>query len=247
MELELKLGFMTNQELAEWAGLKEDYIRKHKKNWCNRQLVKYATYDVVRGGVNINSIIDPIYSSTGKTQVKKEFKNCWGTPNFRVDTCRNAARKMKKRLQETGAKVSLSDNTIYSYVNDTKRCFYGVPKKREGIYGYSRWVMCKVIDGQATPFTEDEEELKKELMHKYLKNDCDKILDIQAAYVNLEKGDITPEEYSEVVNEIVERELGWEMFETEFTKAIGAPIDFQTELVDNIIKIIENDGQDFTF
>lgn len=67
MELELKLGFMTNQELAEWAGLKEDYIRKHKKNWCNKQLVKYATYEVVRGGVNINSIIDPIYSSTGKT------------------------------------------------------------------------------------------------------------------------------------------------------------------------------------
>ena len=107
--------------------------------------------------------------------------------------------------------------------------------------------MCKVIDGQATPFTEEEEELKKKLMHKYLKNDCDKILDIQAAYVNLEKGDITPEEYSEVVNEILERELGWEMFETEFTKALGAPIDFQTELVDNVIKIIENDGQEFTF
>lgn len=54
--MELKLGFMSNAELAEWFGIKESTFRS-KRTKKLEELKDYAEYTAVRGGVEIISII----------------------------------------------------------------------------------------------------------------------------------------------------------------------------------------------
>ena len=243
---ELKLGIMTNKELAEWSNVTEAYLSKHKKSWCEKKLSKYADYNNIRGGVEILKIKEPIYNCEGaKAQVKKNLRECWGRPNYRVDTCRNAANKIKKRIRPANL---IADSTLYTYTCDAKRELWGVAKRYAGSEGTSYWVMCKIVNGEAAPFTEDELELCKELKAKYLKTDADRIIDLKAAKAAYDRGEIQKEDFGSIIDDIMNYELGWMAFEEAFTEAIGAPIDFQTLVEEDIIKILSNPlPGDFTF
>lgn len=86
--------------------------------------------------------------------------------------------------------------------------------------------MCKIVNGEAAPFTEDELELCKELKAKYLKTEADRIIDIKAAKVAYDRGEIKEKDLGAIIDDIMNYELGWMAFEEAFTEAIGAPIDF---------------------
>ena len=92
--LELKLGFMTTQELANWSGKTLENLHNHKKKWCETQLVKYATFELVRGGVNIIQIINPIYETSGKKEVEKKFDKYWGHDDIKIDSGLNCWNKI---------------------------------------------------------------------------------------------------------------------------------------------------------
>lgn len=222
---------MTVSELAEWANVKESTIAKNKTKWCATKLVKYAEYELVRGkGVNILRIIEPIYSQKPKEQIKKLTRKCWGIGDFKVDTQVNVTRKVAEQITPSDL---LSISTLKRYVGDAKREMYGVAKKREGINGHCKWVFCKVNEcGQAVPFTAQENEIKKELLDKYIKTDADKLVDIKGASKDLANGDMTIEEYNELVNELIDRDYGWAKFQREFEKAIDAYCDIQTMIID---------------
>ena len=227
---ELHEGFMSNQELASWAGLSVETIRKNKKKWCANRLSKYAIFTEVRGGVNITQIIEPIYSKKPKDQVKKLTKQCWGTKGFKVDTQVNVAQKVIKKITPPDL---LSYNTVRTYVGIAKREMYGVAKKRPGTDGTCKWVYCKIDDnGQAIPFTEQENQIRIELINKYVKTDADKLIDIKGAQKDFQNGDLTIDEYNEIVSEVIDRDCGWAKFQFEFEKAINAQCDFRTMIID---------------
>ena len=240
--ISLKLGFMSNEEIINWAQISSNYFLRIRKSWCEKQLSKYAKYNLVKGGVEILEIIKPVYASNAKKEVEKNFSKCWGHDGYQIDTCKNACRKMQEILNN---KTNIADITIYNHICLTKRELYGVVNKYEGSIGESRWIFCKKIDGEHYPFTEEEEEIKKKLADKYLCNDKDKIITmkgLKSAYAN---GEITLDEYNEGIDELIDNEMGWIAFQEAFEKAIGCEVTFATLLIDNGIKIHANQRYDF--
>ena len=236
MEKELHLGIMTRDELAEWSGLTVAYIKKQKTKWCSNKLSKYAKFNMVRNGVEITEIIEPVYSNKPKLQVQKKFYDNFGgkDPHFKADTCMNAAKKIQEQLSPPDL---ISFNTTYSYTCEVKREGWGVPKIKSGKLGESQWVYCKIgPNGEGVPFTDEENEIRCQLIVKYVKGDAKKIQDIIAADDALNKKEITLEEYNQITSEIARRECGWDIFQKKFQEAIKCRCGFRTQLIDDGVK-----------
>ena len=237
--MELKIGFMATKELAEWGGVSEKYLLSQKKRWCVNTLSKYAKYEIVKGGVTILEIMQPVFQSKVKKQVEKHFDECWGNKDFKADTCRNVANKLKKLITAD----AVSDQTLYTYTCLTKREFYGVPKCYNGKYGDCHYIFCKKINGEALPFTEQEEKIRKTLFKIYLEGAEQQVLDLQAVKESYKNKEITEEEYLNAIEGIMENDCGWTLFVTRLEETLGCEVGFATLIRQNgIYTILKEDG-----
>lgn len=218
--ISLEERFMSNKEVAEWGGITEAYFSKNRKSWCERVLSKYAEYELKRGYINITKVIDPIRNPKVKKQIEKNWDKCWGIEYFPVDTCKNAAKKMRPLIKFEN---EIQDNTFYNALCATKRDLFGVPKKRGGRWGSSYWIFCKVRikDDVAVPFTNEEMDKKKELQKKYLSNNYEYYEEIKAARKALNRKEISKEDYAEAVGLIIDADKNWAKFETAFLTFIN--------------------------
>lgn len=91
-------------------------------------------------------------------------------------------------------------------------------------------------NGDAELFTEKEQEIKKKLEQKYLKSNTGVIYESRAIISAYKQKEITKEEYDEMLEELLTTEVGWDIFEAKFTEAIGYPVDFRIELIQDGIK-----------
>lgn len=237
----LQVGFITTEELADWAGISLKYLQDRKNVWCNKHLSKYANYKLKRGGVEIIEIFQPYYQTNGKKEVKEKYYEYWGTPEFRVSSPSDCWNAMKGDMTNI-----LKDSTGRAYVSQSKCEEYGVPykkRKRGGSKGDCRYVFCKIKDGQYCPFTEREEEIRKKLNKKYFANREKEAYEMQALFSDFTKGNLTQEEYTEAVQELVSTDKGWIAFQNAFENAIGYLTDFAQLLEDNAIKTYAKEGE----
>ena len=238
--IELKLGFMSTEELAEWSDKSPSYLSSKKKSWCQKHLSEYADYQLCRNGVEILKIYNPIFNTPAKKQVTELFDSCWGSPKNKLDRCKNASEKIYRAMKNPNVK----EETVYSYTCEEKRTRYGVPKKRGGTHGDSRWVFCKIVNGRYEFFTPEEEAIKKELMKKYLASREEQVLEMRAAKADYEREEITKEEYQQIVDNILTTDTGWDEFIQNFEKAIGYRTDFAT-LLEERAWVVQEGNFDF--
>lgn len=225
---------MSNQELAEWAGKSKSYIEKRKKYWCENQLSKYANYKMAYGGVEIIEIIEPVFQGPGLKEVRKNFINYWGNGKEKIDSNKNCWYKMEDNMVN-----QLSETTGIEYVGMVKREKYGVPGKRTGTDGQSYWVFCKIIQGEAYSFSEEEEKIKKSLEDIYLKDQKKNVYKLKALRQALKEQEITQEEYSQMLEDIIEYEMGWAEFVEALQKKLGCQVGFRQRLEDGSWKVPE--------
>lgn len=218
---------MTTQELADWSGKSLQNLQDHKKAWCERQLSKYAKFKIVRGGVEILEIFFSVYETSGKKEVKKKFKKYWGNGKENIDSLGNCWSKLKTNMTN-----DISDITGIAYVGLAKREAYGVPHKREGKLGKSQWVFCKIINGEAYSFTEEEQAIKAELEDRYLCGQKTLIYKLKSLKQSLIEKEITLEEFEVLSNDIMDREYGWEQFINALMERLGCVVGFRQELED---------------
>ena len=226
--IELKLGFMTTAELAEWGNISLDYLQDRKKTWCQKQLSKYANYSLKRGGVEIIEIYNPIFMTSGKKEVQEKYLHYWGTENYLVDSNKECWEKMRSHLTN-----SLADSTGRSYVSQARVEDFGPAykkKQRNGTKGYCHYIFCKIVDGIPQPFTEKEEEIRKELSKKYLCSREEEAYEMQALLRDFQNGNLSKEEYCSAVSETIATDKGWINFQTAFENAIGYCTDFKIKL-----------------
>lgn len=233
MEKELKLGFMSTNELAEWSSRKETTISKGKGKWCERFLSSHAKYNLIRGGVEILEIYDPIFSKSGKEEIHSKYLDYYGNENNKIDNCKNCFKKMKRA---NAVKAQISDDTYYNYICASKREDYGVPKKYHGSKGFARWRFVKIMpNGEAEEFTDEEREIKSELEDKYLKTNKQLIYEAQAIITGRKEKEYSQEECDTMLEELLTTETGWNVFRRELEKAVGCRVDYRQELKDDEI------------
>ena len=92
---ELYLRFMSNQEIADWGNISKSYLEKRKDKWCKKNLSSKAKYKIVRGGVEILEIYDPVFSSSGKQEVHNKYLDYYGNGKQKIDSCINCYNKIK--------------------------------------------------------------------------------------------------------------------------------------------------------
>ena len=205
--LELKLGKMTTQELAEWAGKSAKYIADHKKKWCNTNLTKYAEYELIHGGVNIISIKQSIFITSGLQEVRDKWRQYWGYDNIPIDTNTKCWMKLSSEMVN-----EVKFETGRRYVGQCRRENYGVARKHnkyDGIKGHCNYIFCKSINDKPVLFTEEELKLKTELANKYLKSNEQEEAERQALTKEYRRGDISQEEYAEAMAELTANNRGW--------------------------------------
>ena len=236
--LELKLGFMTTKELAEWCNRSESYIIKNKKNWCEKNLTIYASYSLTRGGVIIKEIKNPIFLSSGLQEVREKYRKYWGYENLNVDTNTQCWIKLSKNMVN-----KIEFKTGRNYVCQCRREDYGVARKKNkytGKRGYCHYIFCKSINDQPCPFTEEEIQIKNKLAQKYLKTNEQDEIEKQALTQEFIRGELSSEEYATIIAELTTNDRGWSIFQTELNKALGCETDFFIQIVDDAIKYVEN-------
>lgn len=229
--------------MAEWCNKSLASYKKNRKRWAETKLAKYADYQLQRGGIEILSVKDPIYSPSGRKEVKEKWRSCWGNNGFDADTNKDCWQKLKPELINT-----ISDSTGYRYLSEAKCEQYGVAyrrRAREGTKGSSRYVFCKIIDGIPVPFADEDLKIKAELEKKYLKTSTDQIYELQALAADYKRGEITSEEYSEALTEIIDCDYGWEPFQRELNKQLGCYTDFRVLIEDRAWEISPDDPFDF--
>ena len=236
--IELKEGFMTIKELAEWSGRSEKYLSDSKKKWCQTILSNYADYELVRGGVNIKCIFNPIFQGSGFKEVQTKYLDYWGNENIKADTNTNCWQKMKDDM-----KNKITNSTGSKYVGQCRREDFGIAfknRRREGKRGNCHYVYCKSINGQAVPFNDEELQIKKKLSEIYLcRNKEEDLIEMQALFRDYKNGDISEKVYLECIEAITVDNRDWNEFRYEFEKAIGCDTDFFIEIVEDGIKIQE--------
>lgn len=233
--LELKLGFMTTQELADWGNVSLSYLQDRKKAWCEKQLSKHAKYQLKRGGVEILEIYIPMLLTSGKKEVEEKYLKHWGTPEYLVDTNKECWEKLKQDM-----KNELADSTGRAYISQARCADFGVAyksRRREGTKGYCHYVFCKIVNGKPEPFSLEEEAIRKDLSKKYLSSREEEAYEMQALLRDFKEGNITKEEYCEAVSDTIANDKGWMQFQRAFEEAIGHITDFKIKLEPNAWEI----------
>lgn len=227
--LELQKGFITTEDLAEWSGLSVSNLMKHKKQWCEKNLSKYAEYELKRGGVVIIKIIEPIFQGSGFKEVCSKYEDYYGHDGIKADTARNCWSKLSPNMNN-----KLTSSTGIGYVSKARVQDYGTARKskqRNGTKGFCHFVFGKIVNGEYYPFTDEEEKLKKELWRQYFHDINEEVIEGQQALNWAWKHkEITAEEYAVQMAELLDKEVNWIDFQIALEDKLEAKVDFRVAL-----------------
>lgn len=241
--MELKVGFMTVEQLAEWAGRKPSSLSNNKKRWCENNLQYYAKYELVRGGVKILEVINPYFTTSGRQEVRQKYLSYYGHDGIKADTARNCWEKMKPHI-----KADIADNSGISYTGEARREDFGTVKgnKRKGKKGSSRFVFGKIVNGEFYYFTEEEEAIKKELCKKYFHDvKVEYIEEQQALNWALKHKEITVEEYAESMQALLDKDVNWIDFQIALDDALGCETGFRVLIEEHAWSPLSEEEFDF--
>ena len=171
--MKLKTGVMNNKELAEWFDIKESTFKSNKKKKLE-ELKKYCYFEEVKGKVYILEIYQEEYKkslSKSFNTIREETEKIW--IKNKLDTGKRISQEiMLENLME------ISPATAYTYTLKARNELFGKPFGFEGSVGSCRYVWCKVsgrgVNAKYTPFTEEENKIKKHIREHNIKYLCKK-------------------------------------------------------------------------
>lgn len=237
--MKLKIGKMTNQDLADWFGVTKKTITNNKQKWLT-ELKDYAKFYEEKGKVIITEVYQDEYMSRIKInqiKIKKEFPKVWRE----LDTCKRAGAEIAQNLKN---EIELSQGVVEKYTRLNRTELYGNPKDLEGgTIGNCSYIWAKKSgDGANAVYellTKEEEKIKEEVIRKYYGNTTEKQIIVKGMIAS---GEIKKEDAWEVLEELTGSTDGkFFDFFYELQEKIGATLVRATKSE----KYIEEEGYNF--
>lgn len=226
---ELKLGYMTNAELAEWFGIKPNSFRNTKTQKLE-ELKRFAEFEVEKTKVRITKIYKSVYvkkKSADYSIVKEEFTQVYN--KSKIDTASNVSKKIYRKRKDD---LTIKESTTYEYTKAARNELYGKPFVGCGERGVCRYIWAKQIgEGQYERFNEEEQAIYKRLLVKYFRGTDEKTIFVRDM---IKRGEITEEEAWGVFSDMMNLDYGFMNFKIEMEEAVGCPIVRVTEIENQI-------------
>ena len=212
---ELKLGRVTNAELAEWFNATKNSIEKKKKTWL-QILGDYCDFEPIYGGVYINKIHKPCYVKNKNLQiVKEEFEEAWDESG--LDSCKRVSEEIYNKRQED---FTVQESTVYVQTRQVRDEFYGKPMCEHGSKGCCSYVWCKKDNqtGRLVFLSPEEETIKKELLKFYFADADEKTVLVNEMIM---RGELNEADAWSYYSRIINMSNNYPSFMSEFKRRTG--------------------------
>lgn len=215
---ELRLGKVSNADLASWFLVEETTLSRRKKKYLEK-LKNYCDFAPYRGGVEITKIYKSFYIQNQSYKIVQEhFSEYWNSSG--LDTCSHVGTQIYEDYQD---QLTVKESTTIKHTVQVRDEKYNKPfSEKNGTEGKCSYILCKKNDkGQPVFLTYGEEEIKKDLLVKYFGSAEEKTVMIQQMIKN---GEITNEEAWERYSEMMNLPRCYPAFMSEFKKLTGVQL-----------------------
>lgn len=175
--MQLKVGKMTNKELAEWFGIKPNSFTQHKKKKLE-ELKEFCFFEEVYGGVEITAIISDTYIKNSQ-KIREVYQQGFEELRQPIDTVSHINNQIYEKYSDQLATLS-SPESGYRYAIEVRNAHYGVPFKGNGSKGHCYYLWCKMEEHNGEQFyiqfNEEEEKIKQDLLKKHFGTNVEKDL-----------------------------------------------------------------------
>ena len=237
--MELVEGVMTNKDLAEWFGVKEDSFKRRKKDKLE-ELKLFADFYEEKGKVIITEVYEPVYQKQqGKTKqmVISKIDQVWSEDG--LDSCSRVGNKICELLEEEG--IVRKPNTVIAYTRQGRNELYGIPFMNEGRIGKCIYIWCKrdPETGEYSLLTEEEQAIKQNLQTKYFGDATEKQILVKGM---VEAGEIRKEDAWDVLEEMTNMRTGnFMQFLKEIQEALHCQVIRGTLVERNVLSLNSGD------
>lgn len=194
----LRIGVMTNQQLAAWFGVQPASFSVRKKEKLE-ELKAYADFEQIgnkQKKIKINKIYEEEYHKKGSQAfetIRNKLDETWSADG--LDSCKRVCYE----ILET-ADLQIAESTAYNYTLKSRNDLYGKPFQTSGSLGNCKYVWCKQEqDGRLRYLNQNEEQIKQYLIKKYFGDATQKQIIVQGM---VESGEISKEEAWDVLTQM---------------------------------------------
>lgn len=222
---ELKIGIITNTELADWFGITLSTFSHNKKNKL-KELENFAEFEITSSGkIDIKTILEPIYSKKGNLTYKKvvnHIDEVWSKNG--LDSCSRVGTEINRLLREEDKTFLKQDSTIIKYTLKGRNELYGVPYSTQpGTLGSCIYIWCKKREDGTYDFLNEEEKAIKEFLQKKYFGDATEKQIIVSAMVA--KGEIEEKDAWGVLTQLTNMQgVNFLTFLDELQRKIGCQV-----------------------
>lgn len=215
---ELKLGFVTNAELASWFGTSTSNLSHKKKNFL-KKLSDYCEFQNCRGGITITKIIQSFYVKNQNYKIVEDnYDKYWSSSG--LDTCAHVGGKIYADYYD---KITVQESTTIKHTAQVRNAKFNKPFSEEpGPCGKCTYLLCKKNEqGQLVWLSAEEETIKQQLFTKYFGSAEEKTILVN---MMVENGEITTEEAWDKYSSLMKLPKNYSNFMYEFKQLTGVQL-----------------------
>lgn len=211
---ELKLGKISNAELADWFETSEKNLSNRKKMFLEK-LQEYCDFKPYRGGVEVFKINKFFYCKNKNYQIVYDnFDSAWDPSG--LDTCSRVGSQI---YQEHKDELTVQESTTIKHTLQVRNTKYSKPFSEEpGPEGRCWYVLSKKINGRAVALSDEEELKKKQLLSKWFGSAEEKTVIVN---MMIENGEISEQEAWSYYKSVMRLPKSYSGFMFEFKKETG--------------------------